>query len=67
MVADACISKPVRIATRLCVTGQVTHSLVHRIAQIAVNSCLRIFPDSSSTKFVKPREKSKLSPETIAM
>lgn len=67
MVADACISKPVRIATRLGITGQVMHALVPRIAQIAMNTSFRMFPDSSAAKGAKPGEKSKLSPEAIAM
>lgn len=67
MVADACISKPVRIATRLGITGQVMHALVPRIAQIAMNTSFRMFPDSSAAKGAKPGEKQKLSPEAIAM
>jgi len=67
MVADACISKPVRIATRLGITGQVLHALVPRIAQIAMNTSFRMFPDSSAAKGAKPGEKQKLSAEAIAM
>nr|WP_315463729.1 SDR family oxidoreductase [uncultured Rhodoferax sp.] len=67
MVADACISKPVRIATRLGISGQVMHALVPRIAQIAMNTSFRMFPDSSAAKGAKPGEKAKLSPEAIAM
>jgi hypothetical protein len=67
MVADACISKPVRIATRLGITGQLMHALVPRIAQIAMNTSFRMFPDSSAAKGAKPGEKQKLSPEAIAM
>ncbi|PQA76603.1 SDR family oxidoreductase [Rhodoferax sp. TS-BS-61-7] len=67
MVADACISKPVRIATRLGITGQVLHALVPRIAQIAMNTSFRMFPDSSAAKGAKPGEKPKLSAEAIAM
>ncbi len=67
MVADACINKPVRIATRLGITGQLMHALVPRIAQIAMNTSFRMFPDSSAAKGSKPREKQKLSPEAIAM
>jgi NAD(P)-dependent dehydrogenase (short-subunit alcohol dehydrogenase family) len=67
MVADACISKPVRIATRLGMTGQLLHALVPRVAQIAMNTSFRMFPDSSAAKGAKPGEKQKLSPEAIAM
>jgi NAD(P)-dependent dehydrogenase (short-subunit alcohol dehydrogenase family) len=67
LVADACISKPVRIATRLGITGQVLHALVPRIAQIAMNTSFRMFPDSSAAKGAKLGDKQKLSPEAIAM
>ena len=67
MLADACISKPVRIATRLGITGELMHALVPRIAQIAMNTSFRMFPDSSAAKGAKPGEKQKLSPEAIAM
>ncbi len=66
MVADACISKPVRIATRLGLTGQVLHALVPRVAQIAMNTSFRMFPDSSAAKGEKG-EKPKLSAEAVAM
>ena len=70
MVAEACISKPVRIATRLGMTGQLMHALVPRIAQIAMNTSFRMFPDSSAAKGAKPGDKAakqQLSPEAIAM
>ncbi|TWO67909.1 SDR family oxidoreductase [Caenimonas sedimenti] len=66
MIADACISKPVRIATRLGIAGQLLHALVPRIAQIAMNTSFRMFPDSSAAKGDKSA-KAQLSPEAIAM
>ena len=66
MVAQACISKPVRIATRLGITGELMHSLAPRIAQIVMNTTFRMFPDSDAAKGEKG-VKSKLSPEAIAM
>jgi len=66
MIADACISKPVRIATRLGITGQVLHALLPRVAQIAMNTSFRMFPDSSAAKGEKGA-KPTLSPEAIAM
>jgi NAD(P)-dependent dehydrogenase (short-subunit alcohol dehydrogenase family) len=66
MIADACISKPVRIATRLGITGQVLHALMPRVAQIAMNTSFRMFPDSSAAKGDKGG-KPTLSPEAIAM
>ncbi|MGV3728229.1 SDR family oxidoreductase [Hydrogenophaga sp.] len=66
MIAQACIFKPVRIATRLGVTGQVMHALVPRVAQIVMNTSFRMFPDSSAAKGEKGA-KSQLSPEAVAM
>ena len=66
MIAEACIYKPVRIATRLGITGQLLHALLPRVAQIAMNTSFRMFPDSSATKGEKGA-KPQLSPEAIAM
>ena len=66
MVAQACIFKPVRIATRLGITGQVLHALLPRVAQIAMNTSFRMFPDSSAAKGDKGA-KPQLSPEAVAM
>jgi NAD(P)-dependent dehydrogenase (short-subunit alcohol dehydrogenase family) len=66
MIAQACIFKPVRVATRLGVTGQILHALLPRVAQIAMNTSFRIFPDSSAAKGDKSG-KPTLSPEAIAM
>ena len=70
MIAQACIFKPVRIATRLGIGGQLLHALVPRIAQIAMNTSFRMFPDSSAAKGAKPGDKlpkPQLSAEAIAM
>jgi NAD(P)-dependent dehydrogenase (short-subunit alcohol dehydrogenase family) len=70
MIAQACIFKPVRIATRLGITGQLMHALLPRVAQIAMNTSFRMFPDSSAAKGAKPGDKpakQQLSPEAIAM
>jgi NAD(P)-dependent dehydrogenase (short-subunit alcohol dehydrogenase family) len=66
MIAQACIFKPVRVATRLGVTGEVLHALLPRVAQIAMNTSFRMFPDSSAAKADKSG-KSTLSPEAVAM
>ena len=66
MIAQACIFKPVRIATRLGVTGQVLHALVPRVAQIAMNTSFRMFPDSGAAKGDKGG-KSQLSAEAVAL
>ncbi|MCZ2406361.1 MAG: SDR family oxidoreductase [Burkholderiales bacterium] len=66
MIAQACIFKPVRIATRLGITGQVLHALLPRVAQIGMNASFRMFPDSSAAKGEKG-SKPQLSAEAIAM
>ena len=66
MIAQACIFKPVRIATRLGITGQVMHALVPRVAQIVMNTSFRMFPDSAAAKGEKGA-KPQLSPEAVAM
>jgi NAD(P)-dependent dehydrogenase (short-subunit alcohol dehydrogenase family) len=66
MIAQACIAKPVRIATRLGITGELLHAVSPRIAQIVMNTSFRMFPDSDAAKGEKGG-KSQLSPEAIAM
>jgi NAD(P)-dependent dehydrogenase (short-subunit alcohol dehydrogenase family) len=66
MIAQACIAKPVRIATRLGITGELLHALAPRIAQIVMNTSFRMFPDSEAAKGDKSGKPS-LSPEAIAM
>jgi NAD(P)-dependent dehydrogenase (short-subunit alcohol dehydrogenase family) len=66
MIAQACVYKPVRIATRLGITGQLLHALVPRIAQIGMNTTFRMFPDSSAAKGDKGA-KPQLSAEAIAL
>ena len=65
MIADACITKPVRIATRLGIAGEVLHALLPRVAQITMNTSFRMFPDSSAAKGDKSA-KPQLSAEAIA-
>ncbi|MBB1077821.1 SDR family oxidoreductase [Rhodoferax sp. 4810] len=66
MIAQACIFKPVRVATRLGIFGQVLHALVPRVAQIVMNTTFRMFPDSSAAKGDKSA-KPKLSAEAVAL
>jgi NAD(P)-dependent dehydrogenase (short-subunit alcohol dehydrogenase family) len=53
LVAEAVVYKPVRIATRLGITGQVLHALAPKIAQIVMNTSFRMFPDSDAAKGAK--------------
>jgi NAD(P)-dependent dehydrogenase (short-subunit alcohol dehydrogenase family) len=66
MVVQACIDKPVRVATRLGVFGEVLHAAAPRITQIIMNTTFRMFPDSAAAKGDKAA-KPTLSPEAIAM
>jgi NAD(P)-dependent dehydrogenase (short-subunit alcohol dehydrogenase family) len=66
MIAQACVYKPVRIATRLGTTGQLLHALLPRVAQIAMNTSFRMFPDSDAAKGEKGG-KPQLSPEAVAL
>ncbi|MCI1192982.1 SDR family oxidoreductase [Calidifontimicrobium sp. SYSU G02091] len=66
MIVRACIEKPVRIATRLGITGELLHAVAPRIAQIIMNTTFRMFPDSEAAAGGKG-DKPKLSPEAIAL
>jgi NAD(P)-dependent dehydrogenase (short-subunit alcohol dehydrogenase family) len=66
MIAQACVDKPVRIATRLGVAGEVLHALLPRVAQIVMNTSFRMFPDSAAAKGDKAARPT-LSPEAIAL
>ncbi|HET6599401.1 MAG TPA: SDR family NAD(P)-dependent oxidoreductase, partial [Burkholderiaceae bacterium] len=66
MIATACVEKPVRIATRMGVSGELLHTLVPRIAQILMNTSFRMFPDSAAAKGDK-NAKPTLSAEAIAL
>ncbi len=67
MIAQACVDKPVRIATRLGVFGEMLHAAAPRVAQIVMNTSFRMFPDSEAAKGEKGGEKPKLSAEAIAL
>jgi len=67
LIAQACVYKPVRIATPLGTTGQVLHAFAPRIAQIVMNTSFRMFPDSDAAKGEKGSAKGQLSAEAVAM
>jgi len=66
MIVQACVDKPVRVATRLGVFGAILHAVAPRITQIIMNTTFRMFPDSAAAKGEKSA-KPTLSPEAIAM
>ena len=70
LIAQACIFKPVRIATRLGITGQLMHALLPRVAQITMNTSFRMFPDSDAAQGDqggKGGGKPQLSAEAVAL
>ena len=66
LIAQACIAKPVRIATRLGQFGEILHAVAPRVAQIVMNTSFRMFPDSDAAKGEKGG-KPQLSAEALAM
>jgi NAD(P)-dependent dehydrogenase (short-subunit alcohol dehydrogenase family) len=66
MIVQACIEKPVRVATRLGIFGALLHTAAPRVTQIVMNTTFRMFPDSAAAKGEKGA-KPALSPEAIAM
>ena len=50
LVVEAIVYRPVRIATRLGIFGEVLHALLPRVAQIVMNTTFRMFPDSSAAQ-----------------
>jgi NAD(P)-dependent dehydrogenase (short-subunit alcohol dehydrogenase family) len=66
LIIQACIDKPVRVATRLGIFGATLHAAAPRITQIIMNTTFRMFPDSAAAKGEK-LGKPTLSPEAVAM
>ncbi|SFM14780.1 SDR family oxidoreductase [Rugamonas rubra] len=67
MIAEAIVHKPVRIATRVGVFGQVLHALLPRVAQIVLNTSFRMFPDSDAAQGGDGKKAPPMSSEQIAM
>jgi len=67
LIVQAIVYKPARIATRLGVFGQVLHAVAPRVAQIAMNTSFRMFPDSDRAKGDKEGGKAKATPDQIAL
>ena len=66
MIVQACVYKPVRIATRLGIVGEVLHALAPRVAQIVMNTSFRMFPDSEAARGDKAG-RPQLSAEAVAL
>jgi len=67
LIVQAIVYKPVRIATRLGVFGQMLHAAAPRVAQIAMNTSFRMFPDSDRAKGDKEGGKGKATADQIAL
>lgn len=70
LIVQACIFRPVRIATRMGIAGQMLHAALPRVAQIVMNTSFRMFPDSPAAQGTKKGERpdqARLSPEAMAM
>jgi NAD(P)-dependent dehydrogenase (short-subunit alcohol dehydrogenase family)/thioester reductase-like protein len=65
LVVEAIIHRPVRIATRLGIFGEVLHAVAPKATQIILNTAFRMFPDSSAAAG-KKGEKVELTPEQVA-
>jgi len=50
LIADAIVHRPVQIATRLGILGEVLHATMPRLAQIIMNTSFRMFPDSDAAR-----------------
>ena len=66
MVVEGIVYKPVRIATRLGIFGEVLHALLPRVAQIVMNTTFRMFPDSGPSTG-KKEEAPQATADQIAM
>ncbi len=67
MVVEGIVYKPVRIATRLGVFGEVLHALLPRVAQIIMNTTFRMFPDSTAAQGKKDETTPAATPDMIAV
>ena len=55
-VVHAIIERPVRLATRLGIFGQIFYALAPRAYEILMNTAFRLFPDSPAAKGMKGRK-----------
>jgi NAD(P)-dependent dehydrogenase (short-subunit alcohol dehydrogenase family) len=67
LIVQAIVYKPVRIATRLGVFGQMLHAAAPRVAQIVMNTTFRMFPDSDRAKGEKEAGRQKATADQIAL
>jgi NAD(P)-dependent dehydrogenase (short-subunit alcohol dehydrogenase family) len=68
LVVQAIVYKPVRIATRLGIFGEILHAVAPKATQILLNTAFRMFPDSGAAKGKKGEAAAEveLTPEQVA-
>jgi NAD(P)-dependent dehydrogenase (short-subunit alcohol dehydrogenase family)/thioester reductase-like protein len=68
LVVEAIVYKPVRIATRLGITGAILHAVSPKLTQIILNAAFRMFPDSSAAQGKKGEaaKEVEMTPEAMA-
>jgi NAD(P)-dependent dehydrogenase (short-subunit alcohol dehydrogenase family) len=64
-VVEAIVTRPVRLATKLGIFGQVLHAIMPHVSQIIMNTAFRMFPESAAAKG-KPVESEAPSVDQIA-
>ncbi len=67
LIAEAIVYKPVRIATRVGIFGQVLHALMPRLAHTVLNTTFRMFPDSDAARGKDDKKGPAMSADQIAM
>ncbi len=67
LIAEAMVYKPVRIATRVGVFGQVLHALMPRVAHTVLNTTFRMFPDSDAARNKDDKKGPAMSADQLAM
>jgi len=63
-VVQAIIERPVRLATRLGIFGQIFYSVAPRMYEIIMNTAFRLFPDSAAAKGMKGRADAEAQPSS---
>jgi NAD(P)-dependent dehydrogenase (short-subunit alcohol dehydrogenase family) len=63
-VVQAIIERPVRLATRLGIFGQIFYALAPRAYEIMMNTAFRLFPDSPAAKGMKGRAEAQAPPSS---
>ena len=68
LVIEAIVYRPVRIATRLGIFGEILHAVAPKATQIILNTAFRMFPDSPAAKGRKKEGEAdvELTPEQMA-